>query len=108
MAAPREKSAAATSSAAAADAAGAGGGGDRWGAAVGNLTELGANVAALQRLLAKKAVFVDEDIFSKASLAADQARTIKVIFLCFALLVAGAPDSPPIPSPVSSAMLFCQ
>ncbi|BAF29845.2 Os12g0502100 [Oryza sativa Japonica Group] len=100
MAAPREKSAAATSSAAAADAAGAGGGGDRWGAAVGNLTELGANVAALQRLLAKKAVFVDEDIFSKASLAADQARTIKVILLCFALLVAGAPDSPPIPSPI--------
>ncbi|XP_066162418.1 uncharacterized protein [Oryza sativa Japonica Group] len=79
MAAPREKSAAATSSAAAADAAGAGGGGDRWGAAVGNLTELGANVAALQRLLAKKAVFVDEDIFSKASLAADQARTIKIL-----------------------------
>mgnify|MGYP003702089631 CR=1 FL=1 len=80
MAAPREKSAAATSSAA----------------------------AALQRLLAKKAVFVDEDIFSKASLAAAQARTLKVILLCFALLVAGAPDSPPIPSPVSSAMLFCQ
>uniref|UniRef100_A0A0D3HUS7 Uncharacterized protein n=1 Tax=Oryza barthii TaxID=65489 RepID=A0A0D3HUS7_9ORYZ len=38
-----------------------------------------ANVAALQRLLAKKAVFVDEDIFSKASLAADQARTIKIL-----------------------------
>jgi len=35
-------------------------------------------VDALQKLLARKAVFVDEDIFSKASLAADQARTIKI------------------------------
>uniref|UniRef100_A0A0D9XZK9 Uncharacterized protein n=1 Tax=Leersia perrieri TaxID=77586 RepID=A0A0D9XZK9_9ORYZ len=54
-------------------------GGERWGAAIGNLTELGANVEALQKLLAKKAVFVDDDIFSKASLAADQARTIKIL-----------------------------
>ncbi|XP_008672643.1 uncharacterized protein [Zea mays] len=52
--------------------------GDRWCAAIGNLGELGANVDALQKLLGRKAVFVDDDIFSKASLAADQARTIKV------------------------------
>jgi hypothetical protein len=52
--------------------------GDRWSAAIGNLGELGANVDALQKLLGRKAVFVDDDIFSKASLAADQARTIKV------------------------------
>jgi hypothetical protein len=52
--------------------------GERWSAAIGNLGELGANVDALQKLLGRKAVFVDDDIFSKASLAADQARTIKV------------------------------
>nr|CAB3465963.1 unnamed protein product [Digitaria exilis] len=51
--------------------------GERWSAAIGNLGELGANVDALQKLLSRKAVFVDEDIFSNASLAADQARTIK-------------------------------
>ena len=51
---------------------------DRWGAAIGNLGELGANVESLQKLLARKAVFVDDDVFSKASLAADQARSIKV------------------------------
>jgi hypothetical protein len=52
--------------------------GERWSAAIGNLGELGANVDALQKMLGRKAVFVDDDIFSKASLAADQARTIKV------------------------------
>jgi len=54
--------------------------GERWSAAIGNLGELGANVDALQKLLGRKAVFVDDDIFSKASLAADQARTIKVMY----------------------------
>ncbi|AQK39919.1 hypothetical protein Zm00014a_038842 [Zea mays] len=53
--------------------------GERWSAAIGNLGELGANVDALQKMLGRKAVFVDDDIFSKASLAADQARTIKVL-----------------------------
>jgi hypothetical protein len=52
--------------------------GERWGSAIGNLGELGANVESLQKLLARKAVFVDDDVFSKASLAADQARSIKV------------------------------
>ncbi|KAK3139842.1 hypothetical protein QOZ80_5AG0391420 [Eleusine coracana subsp. coracana] len=54
-------------------------GSERWSSAIGNLGELGANVESLQKLLAKKAVFVDDDIFSKASLVADQARTIKVL-----------------------------
>ncbi|CAM0949818.1 unnamed protein product [Alopecurus aequalis] len=53
--------------------------GERWGAAIGNLGELGANVESLQKLLARKAVFVDDDVFSKASLAADQARSIKIL-----------------------------
>ena len=52
--------------------------GERWGAAIGNLGELGANVESLQKLLARKAVFVDDDVFSKASLASEQARSIKV------------------------------
>ncbi|KAG8048737.1 hypothetical protein GUJ93_ZPchr0009g774 [Zizania palustris] len=60
---------------------GAASSGERWSAAIGNLGELGANVESLQKLLAKKAVFVDDDIFSKASLAADQARTIKILGL---------------------------
>ncbi|KQJ86643.1 uncharacterized protein LOC100823803 [Brachypodium distachyon] len=53
--------------------------GERWGAAIGNLGELGANVESLQKLLARKAVFVDEDVFSKASLAAEQTRSIKIL-----------------------------
>ncbi|KAI4963837.1 hypothetical protein ZWY2020_010401 [Hordeum vulgare] len=52
---------------------------ERWGAAIGNLGELGANVESLQKLLARKAVFVDEDVFSKASLASEQARSIKIL-----------------------------
>ncbi|KAJ1265455.1 hypothetical protein BS78_08G077800 [Paspalum vaginatum] len=88
MAAQREKSGAVAAGAAAASGspspssssgAQAAASGERWSAAIGNLGELGANVDALQRLLARKAVFVDDDIFSKASLAADQARTIKVL-----------------------------
>ncbi|XP_026659286.2 uncharacterized protein LOC103704198 isoform X2 [Phoenix dactylifera] len=56
---------------------GGGGGGERWKAAIVNVTEMGANLESLQKLLAKKAVFVDDDTFAKASLTADQARTIK-------------------------------
>lgn len=58
---------------------GGGGGGERWKAAIVNVTEMGANLDSLQKLLAKKAVFVDDDTFAKASLTADQARTIKVL-----------------------------
>ncbi|CAN6342977.1 unnamed protein product [Urochloa humidicola] len=91
MAAQRERSAAAAAVAVGAVASGsptpssssgapaAAASGERWSAAIGNLGELGANVDALQKLLARKAVFVDDDIFSKASHAADQARIIKVL-----------------------------
>ncbi|KAL2892637.1 Light-independent protochlorophyllide reductase subunit N [Bienertia sinuspersici] len=52
---------------------------ERWDAAITNLTEISGNLESLQKLLLKKAVFVDEDTFSKASLASQQARTIKLI-----------------------------
>jgi hypothetical protein len=54
------------------------GGGERWKAAMGNLTEMGANLDSLQKFLSKKAVFVDEETFSRASLTSEQARSIKV------------------------------
>ncbi|KAF3338106.1 hypothetical protein FCM35_KLT18693 [Carex littledalei] len=56
-----------------------GGGGERWQAAMGNLTEMGANLDSLQKFLSKKAVFVDEETFSRASLASEQARSIKTL-----------------------------
>ncbi|GMH16389.1 hypothetical protein Nepgr_018230 [Nepenthes gracilis] len=54
-------------------------GNERWNAAIGNLTEMSANLESLQKILLKKAVFVDEETFAKASLASEQARTIKVL-----------------------------
>ncbi|KAL8167574.1 hypothetical protein V2J09_009073 [Rumex salicifolius] len=54
-------------------------GNERWSAAIANLSEMSANLESLQKLLLKKAVFVDEETFSKASLATEQARTIKVL-----------------------------
>lgn len=92
-----------SSSSSATPAAGAGAvaSGERWQAAIGNLGELGANVESLQKLLARKAVFVDDDIFSKASLAADQARTIKVLTCrCFLL------PNPLLPS-APKVLLYC-
>lgn len=53
--------------------------GERWSGAMTNLTEMASNLDSLQKLLLTKAVFVDDDTFSKASLAADQARTIKLL-----------------------------
>ncbi|XP_061350386.1 uncharacterized protein LOC133295561 [Gastrolobium bilobum] len=53
--------------------------GERWSGAMTNLTEMGSNLESLQKLLLTKAVFVDDDTFSKASLTAEQARTIKVL-----------------------------
>lgn len=53
--------------------------GERWSGAMTNLTEMSSNLESLQKLLLTKAVFVDDDTFSKASLAADQARTIKLL-----------------------------
>lgn len=52
--------------------------GERWKAALVNLTEMGSNVDSLQRLLVKKAVFVDDESFAKASLISEQSKTIKV------------------------------
>ncbi|URD96949.1 hypothetical protein MUK42_31999 [Musa troglodytarum] len=62
-----------------AEKGGGGSGGERWKAAIMNLSEMGANLDATQKLLAKKAVFVDEETFAKASLISEQARTIKVL-----------------------------
>ncbi|RRT79043.1 hypothetical protein B296_00008846 [Ensete ventricosum] len=62
-----------------------GGGGERWKAAIVNLSEMGTNVESLQKILVKKAVFADEETFAKASLTSEQARTIKIIWVGFAL-----------------------
>nr|KYP61142.1 hypothetical protein KK1_023567 [Cajanus cajan] len=53
--------------------------GERWSGAMTNLTEMASNLESLQKLLLTKAVFVDDDTFSKASVAADQARTINLL-----------------------------
>lgn len=52
---------------------------ERWSAAIGNLSEMTSNLESLQKLLLKKAVFVDEETFAKASLSSEQARIIKVL-----------------------------
>ncbi|KAK9084785.1 hypothetical protein Sjap_025196 [Stephania japonica] len=52
---------------------------DRWGAAILNLSEMGTNLDSLQKSLMKKAIFVDEETYAKASLSSQQARTIKVL-----------------------------
>ncbi|CAL9750910.1 unnamed protein product [Musa acuminata subsp. burmannicoides] len=56
-----------------------GGGGERWKAALVNISEIGTNVESLQKILVKKAVFVDEETFAKASLTSEQGRTIKAL-----------------------------
>lgn len=55
-----------------------GGSEDRWKGSLENITEMASNLDSLQKLLLKKAVFVEEDTFARASLVSDQARTIKV------------------------------
>ncbi|GMN20196.1 hypothetical protein TIFTF001_047075 [Ficus carica] len=54
-------------------------GSERWNGAITNLTEMSSNLESLQKLLLKKAVFVDEETFAKASRSSEQARTIKVL-----------------------------
>ncbi|KAK4271250.1 hypothetical protein QN277_019969 [Acacia crassicarpa] len=54
-------------------------GSERWSGAITNLTEMSSSLDSLQKLLLKKAVFVDEDTFARASLTAEQSRTIKVL-----------------------------
>ncbi|CAL9115976.1 unnamed protein product [Musa textilis] len=56
-----------------------GGGGERWKAALVNLSEMGTNVESLQKILVKKAVFVDEETSAKSSLTSEQARTIEAL-----------------------------
>ncbi|XP_015886291.2 uncharacterized protein LOC107421547 [Ziziphus jujuba] len=52
---------------------------ERWNGAIANLTDMASNLDSLQKFLLKKAVFVDEETFAKASLTSEQARTIKVL-----------------------------
>ncbi|XP_057496124.1 uncharacterized protein LOC130781089 [Actinidia eriantha] len=54
-------------------------GSERWSAAIVNLSEMATNLESLQKLLVKKAVYVDEETFAKASLSSEQARTIKAL-----------------------------
>ncbi|XP_056842405.1 uncharacterized protein LOC108860497 isoform X1 [Raphanus sativus] len=56
-----------------------GGSEDRWKGSLQNITEMASNLDALQKLLLKKAVFVEEDTFARASLISEQSRTIKVL-----------------------------
>lgn len=53
--------------------------GERWRDAILNLSEAGSNIDSLQKLVMKKAVFVDDDTYVKASVASEQARIIKVV-----------------------------
>ncbi|KAJ7946717.1 hypothetical protein O6P43_031607 [Quillaja saponaria] len=54
-------------------------GSERWSGAITNFTEMASNLESLQKLLLKKAVFVDDETFAKASITAEQARTIKIL-----------------------------
>lgn len=63
-------------------------GNERWSAAIANLSEISNNLDSLGNLLIKKAVYVDEDTFNKASLTSDQARNIKVSFCIFESFIA--------------------
>ncbi|KAL1557829.1 hypothetical protein AAHA92_08366 [Salvia divinorum] len=54
-------------------------GAERWTTAIGNLTEMASNLDSLQKLLIKKAVYVDDETFAKATLSSEQARSIKVL-----------------------------
>lgn len=55
-------------------------GNERWTGAIANISEMAANLDSLQKLLVQKAVYVDEETFAKASLSAEQARTINVMY----------------------------
>ncbi|XP_042503214.1 uncharacterized protein LOC122080330 isoform X2 [Macadamia integrifolia] len=50
-----------------------------WKASLVNLREMAANLDSLQKLIVKKAIFVDEETFAKASLSSEQARIIKAL-----------------------------
>ncbi|CAN6470208.1 unnamed protein product [Victoria cruziana] len=52
---------------------------ERWKAAIVNLSEMETTLGSLQKMLVKKAVFVDDDSFAQATLVADQGRAIKAL-----------------------------
>ncbi|KAF6171103.1 hypothetical protein GIB67_020582 [Kingdonia uniflora] len=52
---------------------------ERWDATIVNLSELGTNLDSLQKILIKNSVFVDQETFTKASLASHQSRTIEAL-----------------------------
>ncbi|KVI10928.1 uncharacterized protein LOC112507924 [Cynara cardunculus var. scolymus] len=54
-------------------------GNQRWSAAIANLSDLSNNLTSIEKLLIKKAVYVDANTFNKASLISEQARSIKVL-----------------------------
>ncbi|KAG6571681.1 hypothetical protein SDJN03_28409, partial [Cucurbita argyrosperma subsp. sororia] len=45
---------------------------DRWSGAVANITEMASNLESLQKILVKKAVYVDDETFARASLCSEQ------------------------------------
>ncbi|KAJ4959970.1 hypothetical protein NE237_019880 [Protea cynaroides] len=52
---------------------------DRWKASLLNLSEMASNLDSLQKLIMKKAVFVDDETFAKASMSSEQGRIIKAL-----------------------------
>ncbi|KAJ4973089.1 hypothetical protein NE237_006263 [Protea cynaroides] len=52
-------------------------GNERWKTSLENLSGMGTNLDSLQKIITKKAVYVDEETFAKASLSSEQARSIK-------------------------------
>ncbi|VFQ61439.1 unnamed protein product [Cuscuta campestris] len=54
-------------------------GSDGWTAAISNISEIAVDLDSLQKLIVKKAVYVNEDTYAKAHLTSEQARTIKVL-----------------------------
>ncbi|KAI3752846.1 hypothetical protein L2E82_24885 [Cichorium intybus] len=54
-------------------------GNPRWNVAIANIAELSSNLNSIEKLLAKKAVYVDLNTYNRVSLTSEQARTIKVL-----------------------------
>ncbi|KAK9690832.1 hypothetical protein RND81_09G157000 [Saponaria officinalis] len=52
---------------------------ERYNAAISNLSEMSSNLESLQKILFKKAIFVDDHTYNRASLASHQSRTIKAL-----------------------------
>ncbi|KAG5068647.1 hypothetical protein JHK85_001024 [Glycine max] len=54
---------------------------EQWSGAMTNLMEMASNLDSPQKLLLTKVIFINDNTFSQASLAADQARFIKTVKL---------------------------